>query len=229
MELRRIFPDEASTTPADAVAGMGLGDLAPPGRPYVAMNFVSSADGKASFEGRSGKLGGEADKALFHRLRTQVDAVMVGSGTLRAERYGRLVREPELRAAREAEGLPADPVAVVVSRSLQLPVDIPLFQEPEQRALVFTSSEEELEGTGPGVAIERLRAGELTMTRVMERLHEEHGVRSVLCEGGPTVFGAMLGEDIVDELFLSLAPKIAGGGEAPSIVEGMPLADLQDL
>ena len=110
-----------------------------------------------------------------------------------------------------------------------MPVDIPLFQEPDQRTLVFTSAEEELEGAGPGVSVERLRAEQLTMTGVMKALRENHGVRSVLCEGGPTVFGALLGEDLVDELFLSLAPKIAGGGEAPSIVEGMPLAELQEL
>ena len=229
MELRRIFPDTADLTPAEAMAGLGLGELAPAERPYVVVNFVSSADGKASFEGRSGKLGGDADSALFHRLRTQVDAVLVGSGTLRAERYGLLVRDPELQAAREAEGLSPNPTACVVSRSLQLPVDIPLFQEPGQRTLVFTSSEEDLEGTGPGVSIERLRAEQLTMTGVLRTLREGHGVRSLLCEGGPTVFGALLGEDLVDELFLSLAPRIAGGGEAPSIVEGTPLAALQEL
>ncbi len=229
MELRRIFPDPADLTPAEAMAGLGLAELASAGRPFVAVNFVSTADGKASFEGRSGKLGGDADSALFHRLRTQVDAVLVGSGTLRAERYGRLVRDPELRAAREADGRAANPPAVIVSRSLRLPVDIPLLQDPEQRTLVFTSSEDELEGAGPGVSVERLRAEELTMTGVLRILREDHGIRSLLCEGGPTVFGAMLGEGLVDELFLSLAPRIAGGGEAPSIVEGMPLAELVEL
>jgi riboflavin-specific deaminase-like protein len=208
---------------------LGLGDLAPPNRPYVVVNFVASADGKATFEGRSGKLGGDTDSALFHRLRTQVDAVLVGSGTLRAERYGRIVRDPELRAAREAEGLAPDPLACVVSRSLSLPLDIPLFQDPEQRTIVFTSSDERLEGAGPGVWVERLGAEELTMTSALEVLHARYAVRSVLCEGGPTVFGALLGEELVDELFLSLAPRIAGGGEAPTIAEGMPLAELLEL
>ena len=67
------------------------------------------------------------------------------------------------------------------------------------------------------------------MTGALEVLHDRHGVRSVLCEGGPTLFGALLGEEAVDELFLSLAPRIAGGGEAPTIVEGMPLAELLEL
>jgi len=229
MGLRRIHPDPESLTAAAAMAGLGLGDMAPPRRPYVVANFVASADGKAAFAGRSGKLGGDVDSALFHRLRTQVDAVLVGSGTLRAERYGRIVRDPELRAAREADGLAPDPLACVVSRSLNLPLDIPLFQDPEQSTIVFTASDEDLEGAGPGVSVERLRAEELTMTSALEILRDRHAVRSVLCEGGPTVFGALLGEGLVDELFLSLAPRIAGGAEAPTIVEGMPLAELMEL
>jgi riboflavin-specific deaminase-like protein len=229
VELWRIYPGGETLTVERALAELRLGDLAPPTRPYVVVNFVTSADGKATFEGRSGKLGGEADSALFHRLRTQADAVLVGSGTLRAERYGRLVRDPELRAVREADGRAVDPLACVVSRSLNLPADIPLFQSPEQRVIIFTSSPDSLEGVGPGVTIERLRAEELTMTSVLESLRKHHGVRSLLCEGGPTVFGALLGEDLVDELFLSVAPRIAGGGEAPTIVEGMPLAELLEL
>jgi riboflavin-specific deaminase-like protein len=193
------------------------------------VNFVASADGKATFEGRSGKLGGETDSALFHRLRTKADAVLVGSGTLRAERYGRIIRDPELRAVRETEGLASDPLACVVSRSLSLPLDIPLFQDPEQRTIIFTSSDERLEGAGPGVSVERLRAEELTLTSALEILRDRHAVRSVLCEGGPRLFGALLGEELVDELFLSLAPRIAGGGEAPTILEGMPLDELLEL
>jgi riboflavin-specific deaminase-like protein len=229
MDLWRIYPGGETLTVAAAMSGLDFGELAPPTRPYVVVNFVATADGKATFEGRSGKLGGKADSALFHRLRTKADAVLVGSGTLRAERYGRIIRDPELRAVREAEGLASDPLACVVSRSLSLPLDIPLFQDPEQRTIIFTSSDERLEGAGPGVSVERLRAEELTMTSALEILRDRHAVRSVLCEGGPTVFGALLGEELVDELFLSLAPRIAGGGEAPTIVEGMPLAELLEL
>jgi riboflavin-specific deaminase-like protein len=229
MDLWRIYPGGETLTVAAAMSGLDFGELAPPTRPYVVVNFVATADGKATFEGRSGKLGGKTDSALFHRLRTKADAVLVGSGTLRAERYGRIIRDPELRAVREAEGLASDPLACVVSRSLSLPLDIPLFQDPEQRTIIFTSSDERLEGAGPGVSVERLRAEESTMTSALEILRDRHAVRSVLCEGGPTVFGALLGEELVDELFLSLAPRIAGGGEAPTIVEGMPLAELLEL
>jgi riboflavin-specific deaminase-like protein len=229
MELRRIHPDGATVTPETAVSGLRLGERAPAERPYVVVNFVSTADGKAAVEGRSGPIGGDADRELFHRLRTQVDAVLVGSGTLRAERYGRLVRDDELRAAREREGLAADPLAVTVTRSLDLPADLPLLTTPEQRVVVFTSAPGELEADGASVSLERLDPAELTLTTVLQRLHSEYGVRSVLCEGGPTVFGALLHERVADELFLSLAPKLSGGAEAPTIVTGPPLPELVEL
>lgn len=229
MDLWRIYPGGETLTAASVMSNLGLADLAPPDRPYVVTNFVATADGKASFEGKSGKLGAEADGELFHRLRTQVDAVLVGSGTLRAERYGRLVRDPELRKAREAEGRDPDPLACVVSRTLNLPFDLPLFQDPDQRTVVFTSSDKPLEGAGPGAVAERLRAEEMTLTSILGRLRRQYSVRSLLCEGGPTLFGSMLGEGVVDELFLSLAPKLAGGADAPTIVEGMPLADFVEL
>jgi riboflavin-specific deaminase-like protein len=215
-------------TAAEAISGLRLGERAPAQRPYLVANFISSADGKAAFRGRSGPLGNAADREIFRRLRTQVDAVLVGSGTLRAERYGRLVRDPDLRADREAEGLAPDPLACVVTRTLNLPLDIPLFQDPDQPSVIFTPSEEPLEGAGPSVQVERVRAEELTMTTVVETLRARHEVRSILCEGGPTIFGVLLGEELVDELFLTLAPKIAGSGE-PTIVEGMPLSELVEL
>ena len=62
---------------------------------------------------------------------------------------------------------------------------------------------------------------------MMRRLRSDYDVRSVLCEGGPTLFGALLQEDLVDELFLSLAPKLTGGGSAPSITTGPALAELR--
>jgi riboflavin-specific deaminase-like protein len=229
MDLRRIHPDGATVTPEEALRGLRLGDRAPEDRPYVVANFVATADGKAAVDGRSGPIGDDADRELFHRLRTVVDAVLVGSGTLRVERYGRLVRDAELRAARERDGLAADPLAATVTRSLDLPPDLPLLTAPEQRVVVFTSADGELEATGAAVTLERLDPAELTLTAVLRRLRADYGVRSVLCEGGPTLFGALLHEGAADELFLSLAPKLSGGAEAPTIVAGPPLPDLLEL
>lgn len=229
MQMRRLLPEPGTTTTEEALAGLRLGERASARRPYVVANMVVSADGKASFGGRSGALGGEADRAIFQRLRTQVDAVLVGSGTVRAERYGRLVRDPQLRAAREREGLRPDPLACIVTRTLELPVDAGLLQDPDQEAVVFTSAGERLDGVGPGVRIVCVPAAELTFGTALRRLAADWDVRSVLCEGGPTVLGALLAEDALDELFLTLAPKLAGGAAGPTAVEGVPLPEPLEL
>src|ERR671918_672513 len=75
------------------------------------------------------------------RLHEQVDALVIGTRTLGIERYGRAVRRPELRAAREALGLAPEPLVATVSRSGQLPLEIPLFQEPDADVVVFAPSE----------------------------------------------------------------------------------------
>ena len=213
----------------DAVAGLDLSAQAPTDRPYLVCNMVSSADGRAALGGKSGGLGNDADRDLFHELRVAADAVMVGSGTLRTERYGRFVRDPARRARREAAGRTPDPIGCVVSRSLRLPVDIPLFTDPDSTIVVYTSSEDELPPCEAHVLIVRLPETELTLSTVLGRLRAEHSVQSVLCEGGPTILGALLAEGLVDELFLSLAPKLAGGGHDLTTVEGPPLADPVEL
>jgi riboflavin biosynthesis pyrimidine reductase len=95
----------------------------PPEGPYLGLNMVASVDGRAARAGRTKGLGGEADHALFHGLRERVDCVMAGAGTVRAEGYGRLIKDPAARARREQRGLPAEPVAAVVSRSGDVPLE----------------------------------------------------------------------------------------------------------
>jgi 5-amino-6-(5-phosphoribosylamino)uracil reductase len=70
-----------------------------------------------------------------------------------------------------------------------------------------------------------LEPGELTLTTVLRHLRSERGIRSLLCEGGPTMFGVLLQEGLADELFLTLAPKLAGGGTSPTIASGPELAE----
>jgi riboflavin-specific deaminase-like protein len=229
IRLRRLLPDPGEVTVVDAVAGLDLGARAPARRPCVACNMVASADGRAAVAGKSGGLSNAADRELFHELRTAPDAIMVGSGTLRTERYGRFVRDPERRARREAAGRAPDPIGCVVSRSLRLPVDIPLFQDPHSTVVVYTASQHELPSCPARVSVVRLCEEELTLTTVLDRLRADHDVRSVLCEGGPTILGALLLEDLLDELFLALAPKLVGGGRDPATVEGPGLSVPIDL
>jgi len=79
------------------------------------------------------------------------------------------------------------------------------------------------------VDVVRLDPGELTLTTMVRRLRSTYDVRSLLCEGGPTLFGALLRENLVDELFLSLAAKLTGGGTSPAITAGPELAELHAM
>ena len=224
MQLRRLDPDPAEVTPLEVAQSLRPAERAPAERPYLFANMVASADGRATLAGKSGGLGNEADRELFHALREQVDAVLVGSGTLRAERYGAFVRDDERRERREAAGLAPNPIGCVVTRSMNLPDDIPLFEDPGSTIAVYTSADAEPPDVAARLEVTRLPAEMLTMTTVLERLRADHGARSVLCEGGPTILGALVSEGLVDELFLSLAPCLVGG-HGLSVVEGPELPD----
>ena len=225
--LRRLHPEPGAVEIHDLLDGLNLAARAHTDRPYTIVNFVASADGHAAFQGRSRWLSDDADRELFHRLREHVDAVLAGTGTLRTERYGRVVRDPERRGRRAASGLNPEPLACIMSRSGEVPTDIPLFADPGSRVVVFTPIPLDTSGLAAQADVVRLDPGELTLTTMMRRLRSDYDVRSLLCEGGPTMFGALLHEGLVDELFLSLAPKLTGGGTAPAITSGAELTELR--
>jgi riboflavin biosynthesis pyrimidine reductase len=197
--VRRLHPDPADVEPAALFDAVDFAALAPADRPYVVVNMVASVDGRAALDGRSEALGGPADKEVFFELRASVDAVLAGTGTLRAESYGRLVRRPERIAQREARGLEAEPVALVLSRSGDVPTEIPLLNDPQARPVIYTGEDAE-----PAGALRRVRA--------------EHGVRSVLCEGGPALNAGLLAAGVVDELFLTISPLLAATADPLTIV-----------
>jgi riboflavin-specific deaminase-like protein len=221
-----LFPERRRTSPAELASGLRLGDQAPPTLPYLVLNMVSTLDGKATIDWRTKGLSTELDRQLFHHLRAQADAVMVGAGTARTERYGRMAKSEELRDKRQREGLARDPLAVVISGRLDLPADLPLLSEPEQTVLIATASDAVLPGVGDQV--EYARVGD-DLPLLMARLREEYGIRSVLCEGGPTLNSFLLAAGLVDELFLTLHPKLAGGAAALTIVAGRELVEPVEL
>lgn len=229
MEFRQLYPEPGSFEETDGFAGLGLADLPKDRRPFTIVNFVSSIDGRATFQGRSGALGDDGDHALFHGLREWSDAVLAGTRTLATERYGRIITSAERRERRLAGGRLPEPLACVVTMSGDLPADIPLFAEPEARIVVFTSTEPRLGSPAARVEVVRLDPGEMTLTSVMRRLHTDYQVSRLLCEGGPTLFGSLLREHLVDELFLTLAPKLTGGGTSPTITSGAELPELREL
>lgn len=213
MELERLYPRAGSATPEQVVESLGLSGLAPPERPYLVLNMVASLDGKATVDGRTKDLGGQPDNQLFHALRGAADAIMAGAGTVREERYGRMSKDP----GREP------PLAVIVSARMQLPADLPLLQAPDQRVVIVTGAPGELEGVE--AQVEYMRVGD-DLPLAMAKLREDHGVRSLLCEGGPTLNSYLLAASLVDELFLTVAPAVAGGEGGKTIVDGPPLPRL---
>ena len=218
MELQRLHPDPAQTTAAEAAGAFReAAATAPADRPYVALNFAATADGRISIGGRSGPIGNEADRELFHELRVQADAVMAGAGTVGTERYGRLIRDPGRRERRSEAGLDPDPLAVVVSERLSLTSDIPLLQDPDSRVVIVTSSDTELEDVR--AQVDYLRS---PIAPALSTLRELHGIQVLLCEGGSVLAGALLRARLVDELFLSVAPKLAAG-TGPTVVSGPPI------
>lgn len=185
---------------------------------HLRVNFISSADGAVTIDGRSGGLGGNNDRTLMNVLRTLSDVVMVGAGTVRAEGYGGLgLSEPYLQRRAEL-GLSAVPRMAIVSGSLDLDPGMSVFTKAETRPLVITHAAappEKLEALDEVADV--LVCGD-TQVDVALALIElaDRGLPRVLCEGGPELFSSMLEADVVDEVCLTISPVFVAGG-APRI------------
>jgi riboflavin biosynthesis pyrimidine reductase len=195
----------------EVLADMGLRDGS---RCCVAM-MVTTLDGRAAVQGRSVALGHPADRALLRELRTQVDAVLVGTSTLRAERYATLLDDDQ-RAYRRGLGLPEHPLVVTWSRTLDIPLDVPLFSEPATPVAVYTSSGAE---APEGVEVRRISS----LAEIPRDL-AARGMPAVSCEGGPRLLRELAAAGAIDELLLTLAPLLAAG-DAPSILMGPALPE----
>lgn len=198
--MRRLLPDPGPTTISEQLEGYRPWEEALPDRPLVAMNFVATVDGRATIEGRSGPIGSDADTAMLSGLRSRFEAVMIGAGTMRVERYGQLASK-----------------LVIVSGRLDLPWDAPAFTE-DGEVVIFTATEAEPPETAASLEVIR-HEGAVNLPKAVRHLRREHGIRALLSEGGPHLHEQMQAEGLVDDLFLTIAPKLSGGG-APRIIEG---------
>src|SRR5215203_185138 len=176
--MRRLIPDPGPTTVEQQLDPYRPWEEPRDDRPLVAMNFAATLDGRATIEGRSGPIGSDTDTKMLARLRTRFDAVMIGAGTMRAERYGRLVSKQETRERRERDGLPPEPLMVLVSGRLDLPWDAPLFTEGGE-VLIFTSSEAEPPQTAATVEVVR-HEGAVNLVQALYHLRQARGVRALL-------------------------------------------------
>ncbi|WP_051324075.1 dihydrofolate reductase family protein [Candidatus Solirubrobacter pratensis] len=215
----RLRPPGLPVAAEDLLREARLGDLAGDARPYLFMNFVESADGRATREGSSRELGSEADLEMLLALRTIADAVLVGPGTIRVEGYGRLVGNPQRRERRIAAGQVADPPLVLFSRSFDVPWEAAVFDASEQPVLIYTA----VYGEAPDVPapVEVVTLDPYSSAAALADLRRR-GVRALLSEGGPTLFRGLLDQGLVDELFLTLSPELVGGEER-RVIGGPPL------
>lgn len=188
----------------------------------VALNMIASVDGRIAVDGRSAPLGSPADRALFHALRARADAVMAGAGTIRSERYGPIIRDSAVIDRRRGEGLAPQPIAVIVSRSLDIDTTVPLLADPASHIVVLTPGNGEI--AGAAARVDYVRSA--TLREGLATLRERYGVGPIVCEGGPTLNGTLADESLIDEIFLSLSPLLVGdvpGGRA-IVVGGAPPA-----
>ncbi len=217
--LEQLYPQRRELAAVDAYGDLDLSERAPAGRPYVIANMVASVDGRATLHGRSGSLASEADKQIFLDLRTQTDAIIVGPATIAIENYGPLIKSDERKERRHARGLDPLPLAVTVTRSMELPVQAPLFQDPRSRIVVLTNSDRDPPPCPAEVIVERIPGDPIDLVVGLGRLRTAHGVRSLLCEGGPTLLGSVTAVGALDELFLTRSPTLVASDEI-TILEG---------
>jgi riboflavin biosynthesis pyrimidine reductase len=176
--------------------------------PTVRANMITSLDGGAALNGRSGGLGNEADQHLFAVLRDLADVILVGSGTVRAEQYAGVELDDERRARRQRWGMPAGPPPIAVVTGRGLDPTLPLFTASETRPIVVTPR---AAASRVPVAAEPLIAGDDTVDlAVAVRALADRGFRRIHCEGGPALLGQLVADDLLDECCLTVAPLLLG-------------------
>lgn len=226
--MEQIFPSPVDD--ADA-AELYWNDVRSPvgERPWVMCNMISSTDGGIAMDGVSGGLGGPGDKAVFGAIRAVPDIIIVASGTVIAENYRKPQTPAHVQTQRSARGQTARPQLAIVTRSLRIDPAHRVF-DPEARPLIITSAQSdpqaraELEG-----GADLLIAGDadVDLTAALVEL-ARRGARTVLLEGGPTLNGAFVDHDLIDELCVSVAPLLLGG-ESSRIVAHSTNPALREL
>jgi len=192
-------------------------------RVHVSVNMAISLDGRISTRRREQiVLGTHHDRRLMDVLRARCDAVVVGAGTVRHDGFPILVRDPAVRARRVARGKPPHPVNVILSRTLDLPVSRPIFRRADTERVVFTTRQ----ATARRVASFRALADVVVLPRQSLSPHAvldvlaARGLRRVLVEGGGEIHWAFARADCVDEIYVTLTPRLIGGAGAPSLLDG---------
>lgn len=218
--MKELLPEAGEGLSAEAlVARLALGTGGREGRPRVVAIMIAALDGRATVDGSSTPLGHPEDRALLRGLRAAADCLLVGTGTLAAEGYARLL-DPDQRAARAAGGRPPHPLVATVSRTGAVPWATPVFSEPEVPKQVYAGVPVAVPDGVTETAVEEVEPGDLH--GALAHLRAARGVRSVTCEGGPGLLRALLAADLADDLLLTVAP-LAVAGDGPTSLTGPAL------
>jgi riboflavin biosynthesis pyrimidine reductase len=216
-----------------------------PGQPYIVGNFVTTLDGVVALNEPGHASGGDIsgftrhDKLVMGLLRAIADAVIVGAGTLRSVPQhlwtAQYIYPPQASAyqqLRTSLGKPAPPLNVIVTAHGEVDLDLPVFQSGEVPVLLVTTAHGaehiRAQRLPPGVELRAIQSdGSLSAQAILQAV--SHVLRSevILVEGGPQLMGDFFAEQALDELFLTLAPQIAGRDgrvERPGLVMGKRFA-----
>ena len=210
--MRRLWPEPGT------VDDIGVFVAAEPraahgARPWLLVNMVASLDGAITIDGRSGGLGGDADRAMFFALRNVADVILFGAGTARAEDYGPTRASEAVRQERTARGQQELPRLALVTLSLDLDPEARLFGDPGNRPYVIThrgAPEDRLTALREVAEVLQLGDDEVDLVAAVEHLRAD-GAEVVTCEGGPALNGDLIAHDLVDEWALTLASLLVSG------------------
>ena len=190
--------------------------------PWLRAMMVLSLDGAvAGADGRSGSISSPTDRLVMAEARRLSDAVLIGAGTLRAERYTPMRARAEAQDARRTDGQASAPVLAIVSGSLDLPWDEPVFSESTIRPLVLTTREVpagRLEAARAAAEVIVLPGQRGVAVEAVAALHQR-GLQRIVCEGGVRLLAEVARDGLIDEVDLSLSPLIASGGQ---VTVGVP-------
>lgn len=192
-----------------------------PKRPFVAVTFAMTVDGKITTKNFSPvDFTSHEDKTHLLRQRALGDAVLIGHSTLKHDNVRLGVPDPKMREARIARGQTPYPLRVIVSNEGRIDVSLKLFQTDISPILIFSTVRMPARYQK---ALREKATLHLSDTRsvdlawMLQQLRRDYGVRTVACEGGATLFRALLEKDLVDQLNLTIAPFLFGGAKAPTL------------
>ena len=192
---------------------MGSDVPAPTGRPFVHLNCAVSADGRLAYAGgRRAVLSGPEDLVRVQELRSRLDAILVGVGTV-------VLDDPSLRVHWDQLGRTpgAEPLRVVLDTRGRTPAAARVLATPP--ATLIATAGDCLREFPPPVQVFRHGVGAVDLEALLGELHRRH-VRSVLVEGGARVLASFLRGGLYDTLTVYVAPVVIGGATAPTMVAG---------